>query len=798
MQDLRFALRLLRRSPGFTFVAVGALALGIGANTAIFSVVDSVLLRPLPYRTAGRLVNLFEANPGRGWTHLPTSGSTFLAWRDQTKSFADMLVMERGSGTVTGIGEPEQVPGMRVTANFFDMLGAQAIVGRTFRPEEGRGARHNVLVLSHDYWMRRFGGDRAVVNRAMTLDGLRYTIIGVLPSGFWSPIPSELFVPWPEEELRGTKYWERHLDALAALKPGVPIEQARVELSTVQSRLAGNDPVRRSWTAGVLPLQDVLTESVRPALLILLAAVGLVLLIACANVANLLLARGARREHEIAIRTAVGASRARIVRQMLAESLILSALAGAAGLIAALWSVDLLDRFMPMNVGGARGVLLRPHVTIDGYVLAFTVAVSLATSLIFGLAPAFAAAKADLNGILKETGRTGVTSRRRVRDLLVIAEVALALVLMICAALTMKSFVRMRQADLGFQADRVLTMEMELPTDSKYRTETEQTTFFRALLERTARTPGVTAAGISNVLPFDEDVVAFTVEGDPPLADGQRLGADGRSVSAAYFAALGIRLVNGRLFTEHDSGTAPLAAIVDEPLVRRYLARDRDPVGRRLRIGDSVLTIVGVVRGVRHSGLDPQKPTLYFHYLQWPDPHVYLAVRTAGDPATMSSTVTRVVHSIDPDQPVFHIRTMDQLLQDGAASRRMTIVLLGIFAAVAIALASLGIYGVMSYTVSQRTHEIGIRMAMGARASGVVRLVVGQGMMWATAGVALGLVLAAAATRVIGSLLYGISGTDPAIFAAASAVLLVVAVAACYIPARRAARVDPLVSLRYQ
>jgi putative ABC transport system permease protein len=792
---------MLRRSPSFTLVAVGALALGIGANTAIFSVVNSVLLRPLPYRAPDRLVNLYEANLGRGWTHFPTSGSTFMQWKEQAKSYEDVIVMERGSATITGSGEPEQVDGMRVTANFFDMLGAGAILGRTFRPEEGIGGRHNVAVISHSYWIKRFGGDRSAVDRVITADGLRYTVIGVLPAGFWSPIPAELFVPWPQEELRAKKYWERNLDALARLKPGVTIEQARAELNTIQSRLAGNDPVRHSWTAGVLPLQQVLVQSIRPALLILLAAVAFVLLIACVNVANLLLARSARREREIAIRTAIGAGRRRIVRQMLAESLVLGLLGGFEGLIAAMWGIDLLDRLMPMNIGGGRGYLLRPSIAIDGHVLAFTLAVSLGTSLIFGLAPALAVATPELNSILKEGGRNIAHSRGRLRDLLVAAEVALALVLLICAALTMKSFARMQHASPGFQADHVLTMEMELPTDSKYRTQQEQAGFYRRLLERTAETAGIKAAGITDVLPLDEanGNTAFTVDGAPPLPAGERLGADARTVSAGYFSAMGIPLRTGRLFNDHDAVDAPLAAIVDEPLVRRYLIRDRDPLGQRLRVGDRVFTIVGVVGGVKHSGLELEpEPTVYYHYLQSPEPHMDLAVRTAGDPAAMVRAVKHAVYAVDRDQPVFHVRTMNQVIDDATAPRRMTLALLGIFALVALALASLGIYGVMAYTVGQRTHEIGIRIAMGARAAAVLRLVVGQGMLWAGAGVVAGLLLALAATRVVAALLYGISRTDPAIFAGASAVLLIVAFAACYVPARRAARVDPMVSLRYQ
>jgi putative ABC transport system permease protein len=444
---------------------------------------------------------------------------------------------------------------------------------------------------------------------------------------------------------------------------------------------------------------------------------------------------------------------------------------------------------------------VRPHITIDAVVLAFTIVVSFATSLVFGLVPAIAAASPDISGILKETGRTLSHSRRRLRDLLVVAEVALALVLLICAALTLKSFARIQQVNPGFQADHVLTMEMELPVDSKYRTEQEQAAFFRKLLDRTVQIPGVKAAGITDVLPLDEATVntGFIVEGAPPLPNGERMGADARSISDGYFAAMGIPLQRGRLFTDHDRPGAPLAAIVDEPLVRRCLPPDRDALGQQLRVGDRVFTIVGVVGGVKHSGLDLEpKPTIYYSYLQLPDPHVDLAVRTSGDPAAMIRAVKRAVFDVDRDQPVFHVRTMNQVIDESTAPRRMTLALLGIFALVALALASLGIYGVMSYTVGQRTHEIGIRMAMGAQTGGVLRLVVGQGMRQALLGVAAGLLLALAATRIVASLLYGISRTDPAIFAGASAVLLVVALAACYIPARRAARVDPVVSLRYQ
>ena len=743
-QDCRYALRLLRKSPGFSVVAVLALALGIGANTAIFSVVNSILLRSLPYRDASRLVVAWETNASRGWQRSDTAGSTFLDWKEQSASFEDMAVLERGSGTVNGFGEPEQIPGLRVSANYFDMLGVGAALGRTFLPAEGHGGRKNVIVISYRLWQKLMHGDRSAIGRTVILDGLPYTLIGVLPSDFWTPVPGDGFVPWPQEELRRYNRNARNLSVIGKLKPGVTPDQAKAELDTIERRLAGQFPALQGWSTTVTPLKEVVVANIRPALLILLAAVGFVLLIACANLANLLLARGATRMRETAIRGALGAGRVRLIRQYLSENLLLALIGGILGLLLALWGVDLLEAAVPHNISATGGELDRQRIAIDGVVLAFTFLLSAGTGIVFGIIPALAASRADVSSTLKEGGRTTAAAGRRMRSALAISEIALALVLLICAGLTIKSFWRIRHVDPGFRPGHALAMEMELPTDSRYRQPREQADFFRRVLDHVGEVPGVTAAGVGDILPLQQadDRTSFLIEGRPPLSNGQRLSANDRSVSEKFFAAMGIPLREGREFTAHDKPGRPLVVIVDDAFVKRFFLPEGigNPIGQRLRFTQSVREIVGVVGSVRHAGLNQEPaPTIYLPFEQNPSARMSLVTRTAVDPSSLIRAVKNAIYAVDRDQPVYDIRTMEQAVQATTASERLTISLLGVFAAVAVFLASLGIYGVMSYTVAQRRHEVGIRMALGAGSRDVLRLVLRQGFTLAGIGIAAGL-----------------------------------------------------------
>jgi len=804
-QDLRYGLRVLVKNPGFTTVAVVALALGIGANSAIFSVVNAVLLRPLPYKDPDRLVMIWEDDTKGGYPRDTPAAANYIDWRDQNQVFEGMAAMADQSFNLTGAGEPERIEGRRVSASLFPLLGVEPQLGRAFSPEEDQPGGSRVAVMSHGLWQRRFGADPSVIGRPLTLNGESYTVVGVMPSHFQFPTrESELWVPIAFTSQEAANRGRHYLKVVARLKPGVSVEQAQAEMSTIAARLQQQYPEQNTdLGATVVPLHEQVVGDIKPALLVLLGAVGFVLLVACANVANLLLARAAGRQKEIALRLALGASRLRLLRQFLTESLLLAALGGVVGLLLSVWGVNLLKAFIPENISQAQAV------TVDARVLGFTLLVSLLTGLVFGLAPATQASNFNLNETLKEGGRDSATGRRGhfVRSLLVILEVVFSLVLLVGAGLLINSFLRLRSVDPGFQTDNLLTMSVVLP-QPKYPDQARRSAFYTELLSRVEALPGVKAAAVTNWIPLvsQGDSIGFSIDGRPDPGPGQRPTVVTRVVSPHYFSAMGIQLVQGRQFAEQDRLDSPAVAVISETMARRHWPGE-DPLGKRITPGsptstdpDDWITIVGVAKDVRQFGLDAEpRPQMYLTYVQagFFAPR-HLVVRTEVEPLSLAGTVRKTVWEVDKDQPVSNISTMEDVLSESIARQRFSMLLLGIFAAVALVLAAVGIYGVMSYTMAQRTHEIGIRMALGAQRRDVLKLAVGQGLKLVLIGVAVGLALALALTRVMSSLLFGVSATDPATLITISLVLISVALLASYIPARRATKVDPMIALRYE
>jgi predicted permease len=806
LQDFRYALRALRRNLGLTLVIVASLAIGIGANSAIFSVVDALLLRPLPYPHADRLAAVWLHSPGIGILRDWPSPGQFIDIQNQNHSFELMALAQSRSLTLTGRDQPVRVDAMRGQSSLLRMLGARPRLGRLLLPEEDQPGKPAVAILSDGLWQRLFNSDPAIVGKTITLNGNPFIVAGVLQRGFMlnaEVMPSEgpmdkmdLFLPLPLAADAVNRRGDENYNILVRLKPGVSVRQAQADIDVIANRIRIKDKRDRTYGMDVIGLQQVVGD-VRRALLVLLGSVTLVLLIACANVANLLLTRASGRQKEVAIRTALGAGWRRLVRQLFTESILLALLGGFAGMVIAQAALYVVRTMNPGNIPRLDDIGINPTVLI------FTFGVALATGILFGLAPAWRAVNVDLNTSLKAGGRSGQSdgglhlARHRLRGLLVVSELALSLMLLIGAGLLIRSFVRLQAVPPGFTADHVLTMQVAA-TGPKYREDKATIQFYREVESRVRRLPGVTSVGATDVLPLTGTVGwgSINVEGYTP-PPGQELQVDRRTSSADYFRTMEIPLRQGRFFSEHDTPDKPTVVVIEEKFAERFWPH-QDPIGKHLwNDPKQPYTIVGVVGAVKQYGLDTDgKIAVYFAQEQAADSHMYLVARTAGDPAQLSAAMVREIHAVDPDVPVYGVRTMQDRLYASLARQRFASAMLGAFAVFALLLAAVGIYGVMSYLVSQSTHDIGVRVALGAQSGAIVGLVVRQGMELALIGIVAGLVGAGALTRVMSSLLFGVSAQDAITFGAVASILAAVAFAATVIPARRATRVDPMVALR--
>ena len=801
-QDFLYALRGVRKRPLFTAVAVLTLALGIGANAAIFSVVSGVLLRPLPYPDPDRLMMLWTYNPRQGFDKDVGTYPNFEDWRRQSTTFERMAAYTGGSFTLTGAGDPAQIRGAIVTPGFFETLGTPVMLGRVFGDHEATAGGDRTVILGQGLWMRRFGGDRTIVGRTISLNGVAHEVLGVMPQGFAHPEDAELWTPLARsqrfEQLMQSRgaYW---LTVMGRLKPGVERASAQAEMDTIAAGLERHYPMNAGIGVRLVPLHDEMVGDVRQPLLILVGAVCFVLLIACANVANLLLTRAASRQKELAIRAALGAGRGRLVRQMLTESLVLALAGGGAGLLLSAWGVDVLQAMAPPNVPRLSSI------RIDVPVVLYTILAAAATGLVFGIAPAFQGAAAAAE-TLKEGGRAGSEGARgrRLRSAVATIEIAVALVLLIGAGLLVRSYANMNRMDLGFDPRNVLALRLELPS-ARYGEDAKITAFYHELASRLGSLPGVQAVGLgtSVLLPALPGSATLSVEGRPPVDRSvPNLPVPYDSVTPDYFHALRIPLVRGRLFTGADRAGGLPVVVVNEAFMRRFFPNE-DPLGKRVTFGDPSdsqsqwLTIVGVVGSTRRGGVDRAPwAELYYPIRQAPDRRMYVLIRTSGDPTAIVGAAQAQVWSIDRDQPISNMRTVEAMLARSQANRRFTTLLLGLFAVVALALAAIGIYGVMAYSTAQRTQEIGIRVALGAARRDLLRMVIAEGLTIAVAGLSLGLAGAFALTRFMGGLLFGVGAHDPLTFVALPFALLLVAALASFIPARRAMNVDPIVALR--
>jgi len=816
-QDVRYGARMLLKNPGITIVVILALALGIGANTAIFSVVNAALLRPLPYHEPDSLVALNERSPVMDGMSI--SYPNFEDWRNQNHVFEKIGVSNRESYNLTGAGEAERILTAQASADVFSALRVNAAVGRVFTNDEDQPGGPPVVVLSYGLWQRRFGGQMNILNQALTLNGKSYTVIGVMPQGFSYPSRVEMWVP--VGQLSGDPNWKERgnhpgLYGVARLKPGATLEQAQADMENIAANLEKQYPDSNAGNrVRIRPLLETYVSDARSALWVLFGAVAFVLLIACANIANLLLARATSRQKEMAIRSAMGAGRWRIARQLLTESVLLSLVGGVLGLIVARWCIDFILYISPDAIPRSK------EIGLDWWVLAFTIGVSFLTGILFGLVPALQAGVVDVHETLKETGR-GTTRRHWLGSSLVVVEVASTLVLLIGAGLMIRSFYRLQNVNPGFSYARLASFTVSLP-DKKYVNEDQTTAFFKRLLENTRMLPGVEAVAAASGLPLGNNgwQTSFLIDGQPRPPREQTPLMEACTVTPEYFRAMNIPLLRGRYFTDDDNrsflkgqdlskleeGERLVAGvnsiIVDEEFARRHWPNE-DAVGKRIKMGSDetprFLTVVGVVGRVKMDGLsqDSNRVQGYFPFWQLPFNGMTVIIKATGDPDKLIAAARDQVKQVDPDQPIYNIKTMDEIRAESVASERLNLTLFSIFAGIALVLAIVGIYGVMSYTVTQRTHEIGIRMAIGAQQRDVFKMVIGQGMMLALIGIAIGLVGAFALTRLMATMLFGVTATDPATFAVIAVLLTAVALMACYLPGRRATKVDPVISLRYE
>ena len=807
LQDFRYALRMLRKKLGLTTVVVLSLAIGIGANSAIFSVVDALLLRPLPYPQPERLANIWLHSPGIGIFRDWPSPGQYIDIQNENHSFEEMAIAQLRSMTLTGRDQPERIDGMRASSTLLRMLGAKTLLGRLLLPEEDKPGKPPVAILSYRLWRRLFSSDPQIVGKSITLNGNPYTVAGVLRPEFsinTEAMPSEgpmdkadVFLPLPLGADAVQRRGDENYNIMVRLKPGVSVQQAQADIDLIAGRIRIKDKRDQTFGMTVTGLQEQVVGDVRRALLVLLASVALVLLIACANVANLLLTRASGREKEVAIRTALGAGGGRIVRQLLTESVLLAILGGAAGLVIAQWSLSVVRTLNPGNIPRLEDI------EINGAVLAFTFGIAIVTGVLFGIAPAWRAIKVDLNSSLKSGGRSGQSdgglrlARNRLRGLLVVSELALSLMLLIGAGLLIRSFVRLQGVRPGFATDHILSMQVTV-NGPKYQKREAVAQFFQEIGNRINHLPGVKSQGLVSALPLTGTVGwgGINVEGYAP-PPGQELQVDMRIASNDYFRAMEVPLVRGRFFSEHDTATSQQVAIIDEKFAQRFWPNN-DPIGKHLWFdAKKPLTIAGVVGTVKHYGLDTDgKIVVYFPHPQQASNGMYLVVQTSSDPEGLSSAIVREIHAVDATAAVYDLRTMQDRLRGSLARQRFASSMLGAFAAFALLLAAVGVYGVMSYLVSQSTRDIGVRIALGAQPSNILRLVVRQGMELAAIGITVGLIGALMLTRAMSSLLFGVTATDMVTFGSVALILGIVAFTATVIPARRATVVDPIVALR--